>query len=74
MATVQVLIGTRWVEMSAPKTAADATRLAKEHGVEGHTFAFKAGGVLVTSGQVPDCDRLEVVEVVAPEAVEPESA
>lgn len=71
MATVQVLIGTRWVEMSAPKTVADAAKLAGEHGVAGGTFGFKADGRLVTSGKVPDCDRLEVVEIT-PEAVEPD--
>lgn len=72
MAKVQVLVGTQWVEMSAPKTAADATRIAGQYGVEGGTFGFKTDrGECVSKGPVPKSERLELVEIVPD--VEPES-
>lgn len=73
MEKVQVLIGTRWVEMSAPKTAADASKLAGQYGVEGGTFGFKLDtGEVVTRGSVPKTDRLELVELAAESEAEDE--
>lgn len=65
MAKVLVLVGTQWVEMSAPKTAADASKIAGEYGIAGGTFGFKTDdGECVSKGPVPKSARLELVEIV----------
>lgn len=73
MATVQVLIGTAWVELTAPKTAADASKLAGQYGVEGGTFGFKTdAGEIVSKGAVPKSATLELVELAAESEAEDE--
>lgn len=72
MAKVQVLVGTQWIELSAPKTAAEAAKLAGQYGVEGGTFGFKTdAGEVISKGTVPKSERLELVELPGPEP-EPE--